>query len=803
MDIIVTKKQHRSKCQKCCGHDCLALSRETYSTYQLGRPYHPDEDYTHCFDGKNDPRMRFDVRAYLYDDHGCDEKKGSEDVTEFLNVKSKEDNCAKDVITVSDVDVESAGRFSLRDLPIFRHDSMILLRHISHKYAIAVFAAFCIVSSLFFVGTAFAVKEKVDSAGRQAILSLKSAMGSIAKSDFQSSQQDLDGAYRQFVIASQEMARINWLAKKLAQYIPGASSLASGNHIVEAGRYLTHSAKEMHSIIPAVIERDDRLISSDGEHVSFLELYRLIADRMDIVYEDITSAQEHIDKVRLDDVPEEYRDTFVEIKELMPEIAQSLRSVAESRATIEEMLGSRGPRTYLLLFQNNHEMRATGGFIGSYGIVRVKDGLIENMFVDDVYNPDGQLIDRVVPPLPIQKISADWSMHDSNWFAHYPTSAKKAMDFYERSGGPTVDGVIAITPEMMEKFLRIIGPVALSGQNPGELTHENYMRVMQEDVEDRDNYRVESSRLPEDLSHEERKAIDQKNHMDPPKQILADIMPIMLDRLFNIKNPSQLPAIASAIATGLKERHILLYMTNEHAQEIIEQNGWSGSIIHTDKDYLSVVNTNINGFKTDGMISENIVHTARISDNGDVINTVRITRTHKGGHTGLPWWDAVNANYMRVYVPQGAELLSAEGHTRELNDPRLAYDALGYERDSDIVREEQSMHIDEETGTRIYTEEGKTVFGNWVYVSPQETVTVVYTYRLPFKVDFVADDEGRFGSYAILFQKQSGSERSSIDSFIEMPDTFEYVWHAHDDQKLHMTNDLTIDRYNGVVFRLP
>jgi hypothetical protein len=348
---------------------------------------------------------------------------------------------------------------------------------------------------------------------------------------------------------------------------------------------------------------------------------------------------------------------------------------------------------------------------------------------------------------------------------------------------------------MLGDFLAITGPITVEARNV-QLSEENFIRVLQDEVEDRSNYVSQH-----DVDANVRAPNQDEGGQKQPKKILSELMPIIMDRLFDREDPSRLPQVISAVSEGLKERHVIMYMANDHAQKIIENNGWGGTVLESDKDYLSVINTNINGFKTDGVITQEIRHHAQIDNDGYIINTVTIHRRHDGGHTGYPWWDAVNANYMRVYVPEGSTLLSVEGHTRELNEERLDYDALGYERDPDIVREEMSMDIDDETGTRIYTDAGKTVFANWVYVSPQESVTVTYTYRLPFRVPFEKDDAGYFGSYAILFQKQSGSENITIESDIDIDNIYTVAWHSHNNAELQMHNDLDTDRYNGIVLR--
>jgi len=763
-----------------------------YHVYQLGKAYKSDDLYVSHSDFKS-YSSDDNTRGTIYKNEDSDGYRVNYD----SDVKFSD---AEDINYEEDLCEEESGiHFSFRDLPILAHNSILLSKRISVSFAFVAGITTMILGMFLFVGTSFAVADRVDGAGKRAIISVKLAMDSLSDKNFSASSDNIDQAYQEFLFASEEINKIGSLPTFISQFIPGASKLSSGNHIVEAGKYLTHSAQELHTIIPSVINADDALVGDDAIHISFLALYQLFAEHMSTVHADIALARTHIDKVHLDDVPMEYQDTFMRMQTILPTVEDSLQSAMEARKSVEELLGANGSRTYLFLFQNNHEMRATGGFIGSYGVLKINNGNIEKLIVDDIFNPDGQLIDHIVPPLPIQKISADWSLHDSNWFIDFPLSAQKAMDFYERTGGPTVDGVIAITPTMMKKLLVITGPIALP-QYDMILTSKNFMTVMQEEVEDEESYQKTSEVATDDEKKMNSDVIDEKQKK--PKKILSDLMPIMIDKLSNRKSPEHLAQMVSAISSGLKERHIMMYMSNEEVQNIVQSNGWSGSVLQTDKDYLSVVDTNINGFKTDGVIDEYITHTANIDAQGYIINTVSIRRVHNGGKTGFPWWDAVNSNYLRVYVPKGSQLISVEGHTREINKERLDYDALGYERDADVEKEENSMYIDEETGTRIYDEYNKTVFANWAYVSPQESVTVTYKYRLPFRADFDTDEDGQFGSYAILFQKQSGSERSHIESNIILDKNLLQIWHSHGDDETMMKNDLTIDRYHGIVFRV-
>lgn len=222
---------------------------------------------------------------------------------------------------------------------------------------------------------------------------------------------------------------------------------------------------------------------------------------------------------------------------------------------------------------------------------------------------------------------------------------------------------------------------------------------------------------------------------------------------------------------------MLLYTRNQDTEKRIVDAGWSGKIQETPKDYISVINTNVNGFKTDGIIDDAIMHTATIADDGSVVVKTKVTRTHKGGNTPYDWWNRVNSNYMRVYVPLGSQLISATGQTREFPPEPLDYNALGFKRDKDVAAEEQSISIDDTTGTRVGEEFGKTVFGNWAYVSPGESVSVEYTYLLPFTVS----PDRRTGGYSLLLQKQPGSKDIHFSSEVQYPVNWQIVWQSDRD----------------------
>lgn len=610
---------------------------------------------------------------------------------------------------------------------------------------------------LFIVTVCIAGREMLSMKGRvlgeseTGYRNLSSAVASLQTGDAQESGQDFETAYAAFSSAWEHLGMWRFDGADVLQYIPFLSQVSSGKNIISAGRHIARAGGLLNDSFAALSLSGNPLSKQNG---SFLDILDTIGKPLAQALPELTAARDALGEVPLDDIPEEKRATFEKARKSLPIVISAGEAFLEQRGLLTDVLGGNGPRKYLFLFQNNHELRPTGGFIGSYGLLDMKDGKIRKFFVDGIFNPDGQLKEKIIPPTPLQKVSVAWSLHDSNWSPDFPTAARKAASLYEKTGGASVDGVIALTPDIIRDLVGIFGPIEMKEYGV-TLDKNNFVETVQEEVE-----------------------VKYDREENQPKKILSDLAPILLDRIFSTRDPKKLLSVLEVLTDQLNRRNILLYAKDSEVESNIETLGWSGKLEETPLDYLSVINTNINGYKTDAVVKESINHTAQVRSDGSVVDTVRITRRHEGGQTRYEWWNKVNADYMRVFVPLGSELLSVHGQTREVVTPPVDYSALGFTPDADIAKEEGSIVIDGESGTRIGEDLGKTTFGNWVYVSPGEQATIEYEYRLPFRVT-----EADYASYSILFQKQSGSFGSAVQSTIDFPDAYQLEWQTGEYQR--------------------
>lgn len=636
--------------------------------------------------------------------------------------------------------------------------------------------------SILLASRGWQLKDRILVKGQQALGQIAEAKTEIKDHDFEGAGQKFEQASAEFSDAQKQLDQIGGDLLNIFSQLPYLSKVSSGKNLIDAGQNLTQAAQKFSQVAATMSQLENPLKPAEnGQGQSLVETMKSINDQVSDIQFLLENAQNDIKRVNIQDLPEDYRPTFQKIQKTLPLINRTLAAYNQNQQIYLDILGHNGPRKYLFLFQNNQEMRATGGFIGSYGILDINNGHLKNLFIDGIYNPDGQLKELVVPPKPIQKMSGAWSMHDSNWFPSFPVSAEKAAWFYEKTGGPTVDGVIAITPTVLQKMLEITGPIEMP-EYDSTVDKDNFIEKTQYEVE-----------------------IDYDKELNKPKQFIADLAPKILDQVLSVRDPKQLSQVFRIFSTALKEKHILIYSNNYDLEKIISEQGWGGEIKQTDKDFLMVINTNINGYKTDGVIDETISHQAEIQADGSIVNTLKIRREHHGGDTDYEWWNKVNADYMRVYVPQGSRLISVTGQTREFNQPPLNYDELGFRHDPQVSSEEQNMLVDEETGTRIYDEENKTVFANWVYVSPKEVVEIEYKYTLPFKLDLHKNPDS-IDSYSLLVQKQSGSIGSKFESTISLAENMNLIWKypegaENKDKSVIYSSDLIQDRFIGLVIK--
>ncbi|MBI5622066.1 DUF4012 domain-containing protein [Candidatus Falkowbacteria bacterium] len=592
-----------------------------------------------------------------------------------------------------------------------------------------------------------------------AVTTLGSAGTAVGAEDFNGAYTQFGSAYAKFSAAEDELHSIGGVVTALAGLLPPAdSALQTAASLLVIGQNVAIVGQNL-SVGLAAWE--------DGS-LTLVDKIAALRQQLEQSAPLVEEIRQRIGTVAVQQLPAEQQFQFLQLQQQLPILAGSFSRFVALADFAEKVLGKNQLKRYLLVFQNNHELRPTGGFIGSFALVDIVDGEIRNIEIPPggSYDLQGALTTNVAVPQPLRLVRGRWEFQDSNWFPDWPTSAEKIIWFYNQSGGPTVDGLIAINASVMEDMLKVLGQVQASGST---VDADNFFAVTQRAVE-----------------------LDYNKEANTPKEFIAALASPVLDKTLHAGR-ADLLALMGVFTNALAAKDIQLYFNDADLTAALDDFGWSGRMKQTDGDYLAVVNANIGGQKTDAVISQQIFHQAYISEAGIVTDKVTVIRHHQGV-AGELFYGVPNVNYLRLYVPAGSTLISASG-LGDMPTNLFDIDNRQYQQDNDLLRVSGLTQTDEATGVKINTEFGKTVFGGWVVTPPGERSVVTLEYQLPIQVSFAKYDS-RFGwvnrleellhfvepttSYSLLVQKQSGVT-SEWYSAVTTPAGWQSVWRYPED----------------------
>ncbi|MBN2096037.1 DUF4012 domain-containing protein [Candidatus Peregrinibacteria bacterium] len=563
---------------------------------------------------------------------------------------------------------------------------------------------------------------------------LKEGAKSLVNQDFSRAELLFEGAGSAF----EEMDRnMRFLTGQANHYLKADLYLDAAQKLLQSGMAVSRIGQELSSLLNDSRAIPSVFIQQNLHNDSSLRLTDLVGaqkERLDRVMAETLLIQKNLTTLNAEALPSDLRQALETAQGYAGLFLTALREVNDNFKTALTLLGDPMPHRYLVLLQNNHELRATGGFIGSYALIDVNDGAISKVEVEDIYQTDGQLSEVIAPPPGIDQVADRLYMRDANYSPDFPTAARQIMWFLEHSRGPTVDTVIAIDQTVAEKLLALTGEVVVPGF-PFAIRAENFNDLF--------SYHIEAK----------------LSKTGTPKQMLIDFIPVFKERLLSLESFSQLNEIALDL---IGSRHIQVYSTDPGIQALAQRLHLDGGMIaaQPDVDYLSVITTAIGGNKSDAFINTHLTHHTEVGHMGEVTDHLTIQKAHTWQEEDFAYWaklisrygagelhektlrfiqgEGDNVDYMRVYVPKGSRLISLEGV--DIEDME-SFEDLGY-----------------------------TVFAFTFGPLPAgESQTVKLSYRLPFELNPMDPAKG-FDTYRFIVQKQAGAQNITFSKSLQTSD---------------------------------
>lgn len=514
---------------------------------------------------------------------------------------------------------------------------------------------------------------------------------------------------------------------------------------IRAADDLSSAGEHISAALLECIEVADELSQEHAVNTSYLTAIKELTPILDLLSDDIYKALIHSESIPESLIPEQFRTRFIEGKQALRAVYGGIGVVRNAADHITDALGVSTLRRYLVLFQNNAELRASGGFIGSFALIDVAHGKIIDVEIPSggPYDLRGSLRKKMPPPRPLQIIAEQWEFQDANWYADFPATAQQILWFYEASGGPSVDGVIAVNASLIPRLMSITGSIALDAYDM-TLTQENVLDELQKEVE---------------LRYDRTK--------NAPKKIISDLFPLIMDRLGS-QDVDRSLQIITLLIEAIQRKELQFYFTDNEVQTLLHSVGIDGAQIIPEPDYLSIIDSNIGGAKTDSVITASAQRTVTVNRDGTIDAKLTVTRSHDGTKGEL-FTGVANNDYMRIYLPRGSRVFDADGFSL-ISDSVFKQPSVDA-REYDTFITESDRMVYEDYHLESWNERAYSVFGGWIITQPSETKSITLSYRLPFRLQDLPSENGDL-VWKMPLQRQSGSRILSLSLTYHIPRTF-------------------------------
>lgn len=559
--------------------------------------------------------------------------------------------------------------------------------------------------------------QKIKSKAMVLVASAKEMKAVFSKNDIDLLNRKLGNFSKEYADFEKEAKTVYWAA-----FIPYISDFKNG---VEAGGYMVKAGQEaVVAITPyadligfkkgqsSFVERS----AEDRLQTAVLTLEKVLG-KVDVISADIGEAEKRISKINASRYPEKFGKTFVRsrIENAIEQFAGLSALFVDAKPLLKripEIFGKDKEQTYLVLFQNDKELRATGGFLTSYAVFKVNKGKIKIERSEDMYTLDNSIGAHPAAPreiLTYHKDVSTFNIRDSNLSPDLPTSIKLFNSLYQKSGERVkYDGIITIDSKILVDMLTIFGDTEADGITFSAKTDKrcDCAQVLYQlfDMVDRPVNYVKTNR----------------------KGILGDLMYQLFYRALGFSPSKYWGTLAQQMFKNLQEKHIQLYFIDPDLQMSVEKLNFAGRVKDYTGDFLYVSNVNFAGAKSNLFVSISTESKTKTNDGGKVTREVTVDYRNPYAHSdcnlerGGLCLNATLRNWIRFYVPKGSRLSEFKGSIKKV---------------------------------QTYDELGKTVFEGYLEVPTEGKATATVTYTVPSELR---------NNYRLYVEKQPGTDNQKL-----------------------------------------
>ena len=564
-----------------------------------------------------------------------------------------------------------------------------------------------------------------------ATTSLKIASQLVASGDFQTAQKKSASAGKSFKAAANKI--------KLVTY-PAALILPSKANAVNDGltsAYLGSKALELFTLSAQNLSASLETITSPQAEKSSFDLEAARANFQE-AYLKSTQALKLAQQAKAGNI---FLDSLERIENQFKDLSNLSSSASQFVNFLPNFASPTGKKTYLVLIQDNTQLRPGGGFISNFGEIIFENGKLAEIKMEDIYTIDRELQELIQPPPQLTEKLAlqQLFLRDSNWSLDFAANSATARDFYKKETGKSVDGVVVLDLTLIRNLLALTGPINVAGQT---VSGENLLALTSKQTD---------NAFLSQLTTQIFKSIQESISAGPQSNGNLSWL-----ELFN------------TLRQSLSSKHMLASFDDKDLSTLIKTKAWSNALPPASfdpaddtkgaRDFLALSEANLGANKANQFIERNISYEMAVGRNGSLNGKLKITYTNSSQADTY-------TNFLRVYTPFASSL---SGY---LN---------GESEDLDEVEITQASNLQ--------------VFSTFVEVAPTKSKTVEFTYRIPKTIKLE-----KAPSYNFYVSKQPGTEKDKFNFALILPENMQIESVGSEDshkggQNLQIETDLEADR---------
>lgn len=416
------------------------------------------------------------------------------------------------------------------------------------------------------------------------------------------------------------------------------------------------------------------------------------------------------------------KNTLLKAQELVADTYLLIKNGQPLLQEIPWLLGKSSPRTYLLLFQNDAELRPTGGFWTAYGLISVANGKVTPLGSADIYQLDALLGSSIPAPRPIKTYHINvpyWNIRDMNTSPDVPTSIKLFLEKYNQiyKNKDKIDAVIALDTQVLVDIVKVIGRVGVPGW--GNFSADPDKRC---------------DGCPQIIYQLEWLAGRPRNYLEKDRKgFLSPLIHSLLSNAMGAEK-NKIPPLTQAFFNNVSQKHLLFYFVNPDIQKAAENANIAGKIIETptDFDYLHLSQANMSSAKTNLFLKQKIKHEI-ISQNNKIEHKITVTYQNpsRASNCNLEKGDlCLNApkyrEWFRFFVNPGSSLIKMTGSEVE----PVVYDELGKKVFEGFFGDKYPLYAQSSLKTSIQYQSGTTPGSHYALYLQKQPGTKPIDYQL-------------------------------------------------------------------------